>query len=221
MGAARPSLRESPLAAKPYLDALFRLSFEREYGLIAKATGLRETKRLLDLACGPGIYARRFAPEVPWGTVVGMDLSRPMLRYAVRHARQANLHNLAFVRGDAMEFPFHANYFDAVNCCGALHLFPDVDQVLSEIRRVLKEEGRLSIAAFRCGAGRIAQVRTRIRRQLYGIDAFTPAGLGAQLEAAGFVGVRCLHSAGLWLVMVAQKPAAYAADRAPTARTKT
>ena len=192
----------------PIWEALFRLSFEREYALIAEAAGLTETERLLDLACGPGIYARRFARELPRGTVVGMDLSRPMLRHAARRARQANLHNLAFVRGDAMELPFHADYFDAVNCCGALHLFPDVDQVLSEIRRVLKKEGRLSIAAFRCGAGRIAQVRTRIRRQLYGIGAFTPAGLGTQLEAAGFVGVRCLHSAGLWLVMVAQRAAA-------------
>ena len=44
-------------------EALFRLSFEREYALIANAARLKETKCLLDLACGPGIYARRFAAE--------------------------------------------------------------------------------------------------------------------------------------------------------------
>lgn len=188
----------------PLLTLLTGISFDREYSLIAAALQIDTANRILDLACGPGIYTRRFAQHRPEAAVVGMDLSAPMLRYAVRRAREARLANVALVRGDALAFPFRANLFDGVNCCGALHLFPDIDEVLSEIRRVLREGGRLTIAAFRRGDGTFARARADLRRRLYGIDAFSPTGLRERLEGAGFSHVRCLHAAGVWLVISAE-----------------
>jgi len=188
--------------------ALLGLSFEREYALIVSASALSDARRVLDLACGPGIYARRFAAGLSAATIVGLDLSWPMLRYAARKSRASNLMNLAFVRGDATNLPFPGDAFDSVNCCGALHLFPDVGRVLSEVRRVLTAHGSFTVAAFRRGNGPVAQFRARARRRLYGIDAFSPEDLAARLRAAGFTGDRCLHAAGLWLIMSAQKGAA-------------
>ncbi len=202
-------LYESRLWRRSFVwQALFGLSFENEYSMIASALGLTGARSVLDLACGPGIYARRFAAELATGTVTGMDLSWPMLRYAADKSRRARLDNLALVRGDATKLPFREELFDAVNCCGALHLFPDVGRTLSEIRRVLKGGGRLALAVFRCGDAAIAHVRARIRQRLYGIGAFSPGDLASRLEAAGFVKPQCLHAAGLWLVMSAQKEAA-------------
>jgi SAM-dependent methyltransferase len=189
-------------------QALFGISFDREYSLIRSALDLSRAHRILDLACGPGIYARLFAAEVPLGTVTGMDLSKPMLRYAVTKSRKARLERLSFVRGDATELPFPRNTFDAVNCCGALHLFPDVDRTLAEMRRVLKDDGTVTMAVFRRGDGPIAELRTAIRRKLYGIGAFSERDLASRLDAAGFAGRRCLHAVGLWLIMSAQKAAA-------------
>jgi SAM-dependent methyltransferase len=189
-------------------QALFGLSFDDEYSMITSALGLSRARSVLDLACGPGIYARRFAAELATGTITGMDLSWRMLRYAANESRRERLDNLALVRGDATQLPFRRGLFDAVNCCGALHLFPDVGRTLIEIRRVLKGGGRLTLAVFRCGDGAIAQVRARMRQRLYGIGAFSARDLASRLEAAGFVEPRCLHAAGLWLVMSAQKEAA-------------
>ena len=189
-------------------QVLLGLSFDDEYSMITSALGLSRARSVLDLACGPGIYARRFAAELATGRVTGMDLSWPMLRYAANESRRARLDNLALVRGDATELPFRKELFDAVNCCGALHLFPDVGRTLTEIRRVLKGGGRLTLAVFRCGDGTIAQVRARMRQRLYGIGAFSAGDLASRLEAAGFVKPQCLHAAGLWLVMSAQKEAA-------------
>lgn len=160
---------------------------------------------MLDLACGPGIYARRFAGERPAGVVVGMDLSRPMLRYAARASRRAGLANLFLLRGDATELPFAADVFDAVNCCGALHLFADVRRALTEMQRVLRDGGCLTLAVFRRGDGALAQVRARIRRRLYGIETFSPTDLASRLRAAGFTPHPPLHAAGLWLIMSAHK----------------
>src|SRR5439155_709145 len=42
---------------------------------------------------------------------------------------------------EALWLPFKAGSFDAVTCCGALQLFRDQDQAVSEIARVLKMQG--------------------------------------------------------------------------------
>ena len=192
--------RRSPIAA-----AAMRISFEREYAIIAAAARLTPAAAVLDLACGPGIYARRFAAAVPQGVVVGLDLSLPMLRFAARRAVAAGLRNLALLHGDAMALPFEAGRFDLVNCCGALHLFPDLAQVLRESARVLAPGGRFTAAAFRRRDGRAAESATRLRRR-FGVDAFHPDELSRRLAAAGLGDIRCHHAAGVWLIMSAVRP---------------
>ncbi len=182
------------------------IDFEREFSLITDAARLEPGQRGLDLACGPGIYARPLAAAVSPGSVVGLDLSVPMLRVAAEKAREENVSNLLLVHGDAMELPFEADHFDAVNCCGALHLFPDVDHVLGEVARVLGPGGRFTVAAFRRRAGAIADRLARLRRRVDGINAFTLEALTAAFEKAGLVDPRCHHAAGSWLIMSATKP---------------
>jgi ubiquinone/menaquinone biosynthesis C-methylase UbiE len=181
------------------------ISFERERELIGRAARLSPGDVLLDLACGPGIYTRPFARQVAPGLVVGLDLSPAMLRHARSRARAANLQNLALVRGDALHLPFAGGRFDVVNCCGALHLFPDSDLALREVHRVLKPGGRFTVAAFRRGSGRWATLGSTLRRRIMGIDSFTPAELEARLGAAGFGEVACHHAGAQWLIMSAPR----------------
>jgi SAM-dependent methyltransferase len=190
----------------PFVAVPLRISFEREYAKIVEAADLSRAEAVLDLACGPGIYARRFARALPGACVVGMDLSRPMLAHASRLARAEGLRTLRLVRGDALRLPFASDRFDVVNCCGALHLFPDVDRALAEMARVLRPGGRLTLAAFRRGEGAVARARARLRRRLYGLDAFGPAELARRLVSAGLEDPRSLHAAGIWLMLCARKP---------------
>jgi ubiquinone/menaquinone biosynthesis C-methylase UbiE len=183
----------------------FGITFEREQQLIGRAARLSSGDTLLDLACGPGIYTRPFAREVAPGLVVGLDLSPAMLLHARQHARVARLENLALVRGDAMHLPFADGRFDVVNCCGALHLFPDADLALREVRRVLRPGGRLTVAAFRRGAGRLAALGATFRRDVMGIESFTPSELHARLTAAGMHDVVCHHARAQWLIMSARR----------------
>ncbi len=196
-------LRRSPIFA-----ALMRLTFEEEYRLITRAAKLQGAERLLDLACGTGIYARPLAGLLAQGGVVGLDLSLPMLQYASRQADQQQLENILFIRGDAHALPFPASSFDVVNCCGALHLFPDVPRALAEISRVLKPGGRLSVATFRKRQGRLAEWVVRVRQGLSGMAAFQPDELGERLREVGLEAVQCHHAAGIWLIMSARKPSA-------------
>ncbi len=189
----------------PHVAFALGISFQHEQELIVRAAELKGAETILDLACGPGIYARPFAREVRAGHVVGLDLSLPMLRYASRRAREEGLRNLLLVHATALSLPFAPEHFDLVNCCGALHLFPDVQRALSEVHRVLKPGGRFTLAAFRRSDGRVATLRASVRRRLYGIDAFSPRELESRLRAAGLGKVQCHHARAAWLIMSARK----------------
>jgi len=114
----------------------FPKDVDRIASLIQRKHGL-----ILDLACGPGTFTRRIARLAPESIVIGFDLSAQMLERAVRLTRKERLRNVYYIRGSALSLPFKAGSFDAVTCCGALQLFRDQDQAVSEIARVLKMQG--------------------------------------------------------------------------------
>ena len=119
-------------------------SFSREIETIVRYGRGRTDARVLDLACGPGIFTRPIARESR-GLVVGFDLSRPMLRHARRIIDREGLGNVLLVRGTAFRLPFANATFSYVNCCGALHLFDRPDDALAEIARVLSPDGLLCV----------------------------------------------------------------------------
>jgi SAM-dependent methyltransferase len=126
-----------------YLIASSR-SFERELQTVLKLQRGGETDRVLDLACGTGVFTRPLARQTR-GVVVGLDLSKPMLLQARRLLDRDGVHNVVLIRGTAYQLPFIASAFSCVNCCGALHLFDQPDAALKEIRRVLAPSGSLSV----------------------------------------------------------------------------
>jgi SAM-dependent methyltransferase len=186
-----------------WVRALTGLSFEREYALIFEAAAIGGGSVVLDLGCGPGPYLRRFALALPHGLAVGLDRSRPMLREARRRAQREGLTNLLLVRADAGDLPFAPRQFDLVNCCGAFHLFPAVDEVLREVRRVLRPAGRLTVAAFRRRPTYLSARVAERRRRVTGVDAFLPSEFAARLARAGFGETRCLYERRAWFLMVA------------------
>lgn len=119
-------------------------SFEREVQTILRLQRGRQTERVLDLACGTGIFTRPLAHQAR-GIVIGLDLSWPMLSHARRLLEREGLQNVVLMRGTAFRLPFIASAFPYINCCGALHLFDQPELALKEIERVLHPEGHLSV----------------------------------------------------------------------------
>lgn len=119
-------------------------SFERELDTVLGLLENRCGDRVLDVACGPGVFTRPIA-RLGQGLAVGFDLSWPMLRHAVRRAEAEGRTNLVWIRGTVFRLPFISAAFPAVNCCGALHLFDNPKTALDEICRVLAPGGYLSV----------------------------------------------------------------------------
>ena len=180
------------------------LPFEREYALVLGAAQPGEAADVLDLACGSGIYSRPLARAIPRGRVVGLDLSPAMLRHARRLAARERAANVWFARGDAQRLPFPAARFDLVNCCGALHLFPDARAALAEIARVLRPGGCFTASVVR---RRESGALARTLRAL-GVASFSERDLGELLRGAGLFDLRVHHARALWLVVSARRRAA-------------
>lgn len=119
-------------------------SFDRELDSILSLQRSGNAGRLLDLACGTGVFTRPLARNTE-ALVVGLDLSWPMLQRARRLADREGLKNIFLIRGTAFRIPFIAGAFPGINCCGALHLFDQPEKALEEIVRVLHSAGHLSV----------------------------------------------------------------------------
>jgi arsenite methyltransferase len=94
---------------------------------------------ILDVGCGAGWLAPLLADQVPEGRVVGMDISDEMIRRARRN--YAELDSALFIVGEAEEIPWDANFFTRVISVESAYYWPDPRRALSEIFRVLHDEG--------------------------------------------------------------------------------
>jgi SAM-dependent methyltransferase len=201
------NIYESRLWRKsPFFTLLTGIPFDRECARIVGAAHVLPNSRILDVACGPGIYTRPLALMARNGFVAGLDLSLPMLSRARTLAQREGIDNIVFVRGSALDLPFGDGFFDVVNCCGALHLFPDPAKALASMSRVLAPGGSLMLGAVRAVSGKIGPYYRAMMEKLAGIKPFEEDALSGMLKGAGFGDIRTLHAAGIWLMMQAGKP---------------
>lgn len=75
----------------PNIDAASRIpeTIDRSVQCIIETLALKTDDAVLDLGCGPGLYASRFARAGL--QVTGVDYSRSSIDYASRHASEHNL----------------------------------------------------------------------------------------------------------------------------------
>ncbi len=93
-------------------------------------------KKVLELATGPGMIAKRAAPFAQ--SVVATDFSPAMIEAAKKGPQ---MENLSFEVADATSLRFEDSSFDVVIMANALHIIPNPQKALSEIDRVLKAGG--------------------------------------------------------------------------------
>ena len=111
--------------------------------LIAKLR-LSNNSRVLDIGCGDGKVTAEIASQIPKGSVLGVDNSPEMIRFASDHFPPDKYRNLSFMQADAKALPF-SDEFDVVFSNAALHWITDHRPVLAGIARSLRPEGRILI----------------------------------------------------------------------------
>jgi len=97
----------------------------------------------LDIATGTGNTAFALAPHV--AAVIGLDLTPEMLAQAENQRLTRGITNVSFREGDVHALPFPDAGFNLVTSRLAPHHFSNIKLALSEIKRVLRPDGRLVI----------------------------------------------------------------------------
>ena len=100
----------------------------------------RADEQALDIATGGGHTALAFAPHVR--EVVASDLTPKMLAAAEAFVRGQGVTNVRFEHADAEALPFADASFDIVTTRIAPHHFPNPQQYIREVARVLRQGGR-------------------------------------------------------------------------------
>ncbi len=120
----------------------------RDLGL--RALGVSPGQRVLEIGCGTGHALISLAGAVgPTGQVHGVDVSSGMLAVARRRIESAGLRNVTLAIGDARVLCFRSSVFDSVFMSFTLELFETaIQDVLAEVRRVLRVGGRVGIVAM-------------------------------------------------------------------------
>ena len=117
-----------------------RAAYEKMYELIRPIV---KAKTVLELAAGTGMIAKNIVNAAAYIEVT--DASAEMIAEAKRDNRSAKLH---FSVQDMFCLPYADGSFDAVIVSNALHIVPQPEKALAEIRRVLKDDGVLIAPTF-------------------------------------------------------------------------
>lgn len=103
-----------------------------------------QPKIIADLATGTGDFALESARLHP-DKIVGIDISEEMMHYGKIKAKNKGYSNIEFVKGDSEQLQFDSDYFDAMTVGFGVRNYQNLEQGLTEMRRVLRPKGRLVI----------------------------------------------------------------------------
>ena len=117
-----------------------RAAYEKIYALLRPVV---KEKTVLELATGTGLIAKHIVNAA--AHIEATDASPKMIAEAKRDNRSAKLH---FSVQDMFCLPYADKSFDVVIVSNALHIVPQPEKALQEIKRVLKDDGTLIAPTF-------------------------------------------------------------------------
>ena len=116
------------------------------HAVLIDAAAFAPGERVLDIGCGNGLTSRDAARAVgPSGSVLGVDLSGPMLAVAERLAKEEGLDNVRYEQADAQVHPFEPGAYDLAISRFGVMFFLDPVAAFTNIAAALRPGGR---AAF-------------------------------------------------------------------------
>jgi len=137
-------IEEFTKKAESFYQCLGRPSLDHVLEIMVEMSGVTVNDRVLDVCCGPGLVACRFATGARH--VTGLDITPALLEHARKLQAERGLTNLSWDRGDAAHLPYPDGSFDIVLSRFAFHHCTDKMAVFREMVRVCSPGGSIILA---------------------------------------------------------------------------
>jgi len=126
-------------------DNLLLWIFRNPYKLL-KAAGLRYGQKVLEVGCGPGFFSVPAAKIVGEnGIVYALDIHPLAIKRVQEKMKKEGIGNIETVLADATKTGLPDKGIDIAFLFGFVHHTEGLENILSELYRVLRQEGVLSI----------------------------------------------------------------------------
>lgn len=125
---------------KERLQTYVTEDFPYVYPQLTENETLNKNKVFLEIGCGPMFFASQIAREV--GLVIGVDFSLEALMLAQKLLDQEGIDNYLLIHGDIKYMPLSSSCVDLIYGGGVLEHFKDTSKAVSEMYRVLKDNGK-------------------------------------------------------------------------------
>ncbi len=108
------------------------------------------TEKVLDLCTGTATNAIKIAKSKPLSEVIGIDLSKDMLKVAQGKVERCKAPNIKLYHMDATHMGFQDQYFDKILLSLVLHEVEEklAENILVEAKRVLKDDGEMIVTEW-------------------------------------------------------------------------
>jgi ubiquinone/menaquinone biosynthesis C-methylase UbiE len=132
--------------------AIIRIIHENLYGLLVDPygrltqAGLRGGQRVIEVGCGPGYFtipAAKIVGEA--GYVYALDINPAAVEHVRQKIMRAGLPNVEVKLADARATGLPEESVDLAFLFSVIHSFKNLNELLTEMHRVLKTHGILSI----------------------------------------------------------------------------
>ncbi len=133
---------EAWVTGQETLDAAMRPVTE----VLLKAASIGKADVVTDIGCGTGETALEIAKQA--GSVLGVDVSGPMLAHAKSRAAELGLENVQFEQRDAQSDPLQEKATLALSRFGVM-FFEDSAAAFANIRKHMAADGRLCFACWK------------------------------------------------------------------------
>ena len=158
---------------------------------------------VLEIGFGTGkslVYLNKYINRE--GIIIGVDISEKMAGKAKeRIKKQVTDSNISLTIGDATLLPFESNYFDAICMSFSLELFdePDINDLLSECKRVLKNNAKMLIVGMLAGESHrlIVKLYKLAQNWIPNVVDCRPLYISEKLNKSGFK-INIVKEASIW-----------------------
>jgi ubiquinone/menaquinone biosynthesis C-methylase UbiE len=149
---------------------------------------LNPQHHVLEIGFGGGVSLSLVLERLSSGVVCGVDFSREMVRQAERRfRREIEKGRLRIQFGDISSLPFANGIFDRVFTVNTIYFWPDAARGMSEIYRILKEDGIAAVGL------RSKEKMEKYPISKYDFRLFSPVEVANLMSQTGFRSIRVEH----------------------------